>query len=226
MIEDSIEMSIKTEKKYAEKIFSILKREYPDPEPALEYSNPFELVVSTILSAQCTDARVNIVTRSLFKKYRKPEDYLNVSITELEKDIFSTGFYRQKAKSIRNCCKQLIDKHDGKVPADFDALTKLSGVGRKTASVVAGNAFGIPAIAVDTHVIRLSNIFGFVDTIDPVKIEMKLKELLPEKDWVNSSHWLAAHGRKVCIARRPKCLECVLADICPEFNPESGKKNL
>lgn len=218
-------MTSKSEVSYAKKIFNLLQKEYPNPKPALEYSNPFQLLVATILSAQCTDERVNIVTRTLFNKYKKPEDYLKVSLSELETDIFSTGFYRQKAKSIKNCCQELIDKHNGKVPADFEALTKLSGVGRKTASVVAGNGFGIPAIAVDTHVIRLSNIFGFVKTKDPVKIEMKLKELLPEKDWVSSSHWLASHGRKVCIARRPKCLECVLADICPGFNPESGRKN-
>lgn len=219
-------MPNKTEISDAKKIFDLLKKEYPNPKPALEYVDAFELLIATILSAQCTDARVNIVTNSLFRKYKKPEDYLTVPISELEKDIFSTGFYRQKARSIRNCCKELIEKHNGKVPADFDELTKLSGVGRKTASVVAGNGFGIPAIAVDTHVIRLSNIFEFVKTKDPAKIEMKLKELLPEKDWVSSSHWLAAHGRKICIARRPKCLECVLADICPSFNPESERKKL
>lgn len=219
-------MPVKAEINHAKKIFDLLKKVYPEPEPALEYSSAFELLISTILSAQCTDARVNIVTKSLFKKYRKPEDYIKVSLSELEKDIFSTGFYRQKAKSIRNCCKELIQKHNGKVPADFDELTKLSGVGRKTASVIAGNAFGIPAIAVDTHVIRLSNILGFVKTKDPSKIEIKLKELLPEKDWVRSSHWLAAHGRNICIARRPKCLGCILADVCPSFNPETGKKKL
>lgn len=219
-------MPNKTEISYAKKIFDLLKKEYPNPKTALEYVDAFELLIATILSAQCTDARVNIVTKTLFKKYKKPEDYLKVPSEELEKDIFSTGFYKQKAKSIKNCCKELIEKHNGKVPADFDELTKLSGVGRKTASVVAGNGFGIPAIAVDTHVIRLSNIFEFVKTKDPAKIEMKLKELLPEKDWVSSSHWLAAHGRKICIARRPKCLECVLADLCPGFNPESERKKI
>lgn len=216
-------MITRSEINKAKKIFDLLKREYPKPKPALEFSNPFELVISTILSAQCTDARVNIVTKTLFKKYRKPEDYIKVPVSELEKDIFSTGFYRQKAKSIQSCCRQLIEKYSGKVPADFEALTKLSGIGRKTASVVAGNAFGIPAIAVDTHVIRLSNLLGFVKTKDSVKIEMKLKELLPEKDWVSCSHWLISHGRKICIARRPKCNECLLADVCPGFNPESGK---
>lgn len=216
----------RTEKSRAKKIFDTLAKVYPGVRPALEYSSPFELLVSTILSAQCTDERVNIVTKNLFKKYKRPEDYLKVSSAELEKDIFSTGFYRQKAKSIRNCCAQLIEKHKGKVPADFDKLTKLSGVGRKTASVVAGNAFGIPAIAVDTHVKRLSNLLGFIKSSDPEKIEFRLKELLPESYWINASHWLATHGRNICIARRPKCNECVLGDVCPSFNntKKSGVK--
>ena len=213
----------KKEKSRAKKIFDTLSKVYPEVKPALEYSNPFELLISTILSAQCTDERVNIITKSLFKKYRKPEDYIKVSNAELEKDIFSTGFYRQKAKSIKNCCKELIEKHNGKVPADFDALVKLSGVGRKTASVVAGNAFGIPAIAVDTHVKRLSNLLGFIDSNDPEKIEARLKELLPDSYWINTSHWLAAHGRKICIARRPKCMECVIGNLCPSFNHVSPK---
>ncbi len=207
-----------TEKERAKKIFSLLKKEYPNVKSALNFNSPFELLVATILSAQCTDERVNIVTESLFKKYKTPEDYVKANQEELEKDIYSTGFYRQKAKSIKKCCQALIEKYNGEVPADFDALTKLPGVGRKTASVVAGNAFGIPAIAVDTHVIRLSNLLGFVNTKDPVKIETKLKELLPKKDWVKASHLLASHGRKICIARRPKCAECVIANFCPAFN--------
>ena len=135
----------------------------------------------------------------------------------MEKDIFSTGFYRQKTKSIKNCCSVLIEKYNDKVPSDFDELTKLPGVGRKTASVVAGNAFGIPAFAVDTHVIRLSNLFGFVESTNPEIIEKRLKELFPKEDWVESSHLLATHGRNICIARRPKCDECFLADLCPGF---------
>lgn len=211
-------MTDKKEKIRIEKIFSILKKEYPAAKTNLEYSSPFELLISTILSAQCTDERVNIVTQTLFKKYKKPEDYLNVNIKVLEKDIFSTGYYHQKAKSIRNCCKELIVKHNGKVPADFDSLTQLPGVGRKTASVVIGNGFGIPAIAVDTHVTRLSNLLGFIDSKDAVKIEYRLKELLPERYWVISSHWLMSHGRKVCIARRPKCNQCVIEQLCPSSN--------
>jgi endonuclease-3 len=210
-------MSDKKESQKAGQILKELKRAYPKAESALEYQSPFELLISTILSAQCTDKRVNIVTKTLFKKYRKPEDYINVSNTELEKDIFSTGFYRQKTKSIKNCCSILIGKYNGKVPSEFDELLKLPGVGRKIASVVTGNAFGIPAIAVDTHVIRLSNLFGFVETTNPEVIEKKLKELIPKKDWIESSHLLATHGRNICIARRPKCDECFLADLCPSF---------
>ncbi len=216
-------MSNDKDKKRAVKIFDLLKDEYPDPEPALNYNSPFQLLIATILSAQCTDERVNIVTKDLFKKYKNPKDYINTSDDELKKDIYSTGFYNQKAKSIKNCCRELVEKFNGKVPPDFEKLNSLSGVGRKTASVVAGNAFGIPAIAVDTHVKRLSNLLGFVNTKNPDKIEVELKELLPEDYWVKSSHWLAIHGRNICIARKPKCLSCVLADDCPSFNPEAEK---
>jgi endonuclease-3 len=209
------------EKDRAAKIFSLLKKEYPEVDIALEFKNPFQLLIATILSAQCTDERVNIVTKDLFKKYKSPKDFLIVSNEELEKDIFSTGFYRQKAKSIKACCQELLSNHEGKVPNDFDSLIKLPGVGRKTASVIAGNAFGIPAIAVDTHVKRLSNLLGFVKSEDAEKIEYRLKELLPEKEWVISSHLLATHGRKICIARRPKCIECVLGDLCPSFEPSN-----
>lgn len=211
------------EKKHAKNVFDLLSQIYPAVKPALEYSSAFELLISTILSAQCTDERVNIVTKDLFKKYKKPADYVKAPSKELEKDIFSTGFYRQKAKSLKNCCAMLIDKYNGKVPADFDELVKLPGVGRKTASVVAGNAFGIPAIAVDTHVRRLSNLLGFIKSQDVVKIEERLKELLPESYWINSSHWLATHGRVTCVANRPKCFECVLADVCPSYKPSVKK---
>ncbi|MFC2102983.1 endonuclease III [Bacteroidota bacterium] len=210
-------MSEIKEKRRAVQILDKLKQAYPIAEPALEYQTPFQLLISTILSAQCTDARVNVVTKSLFKKYLLPDDFIKVPNSELEKDIFSTGFYKQKAKSIKNCCTMLIEKYNGNVPEDFDELIKLPGVGRKTASVVAGNAFGVPAIAVDTHVIRLSNLFGFVNTKNPEVIEKRLKELFPEKDWVDSSHLIATHGRNICIARKPKCFECFLIDLCPGF---------
>jgi endonuclease-3 len=214
-------MQLKSIKRRGEKVFALLKKEYPVVQSALDYNSPFQLLISTILSAQCTDARVNIVTKSLFKKYKTPEDYLKVSNDELEQDIFSTGFYKQKTKNIKACCAVIMERYNGKVPDDFDELVKLPGVGRKTASVVAGNAFGIPAIAVDTHVIRLSNLLGFIESDNPEKIESRLKEILPEKDWINSSHWLMAHGRKVCIARRPKCSICVLDKLCPSFNPDN-----
>lgn len=212
----------KSEKERASKIFSILKKEYPDVRSALNFETPFQLLIATILAAQCTDVRVNIVTKTLFKKYKKPQDYIDVPQEELEKDIFTTGFYRQKAKSVKQCCQALVDEYKGKVPANFELLNKLPGVGRKTASVVAGNAFGIPAIAVDTHVKRLSNLLGFIKSDDPEKIEFRLKELISEEDWVKASHLLAAHGRKICIARRPKCLQCAIGNYCPSFNPANG----
>ncbi len=206
------------EKKHALKINELLKEEYPEVKIALDFKSPFELLIATILSAQCTDARVNIVTKEIFKKYKSPIDFVNIEIEELEKDIFSTGFYRQKAKSIKNCCKILIERYDGKVPEEFEILKELPGIGRKTASVIVGNAFGIPAVAVDTHVKRLSNLLGFIKSEDPEKIEFKIKELLPDTEWIRFSHLLATHGRNVCIARKPKCVICILADNCPSFN--------
>jgi endonuclease-3 len=211
-------MPQKNDKERALKILSLLKKEYPEVKSALNFTNAFELLIATILSAQCTDARVNIVTESLFKKFKSPKDFLKVPIEDLEDDIHSTGFFHAKAKSIKNCSQVLVDKYNSQVPGSFENLNSLPGVGRKTASVVAGNAFGIPAVAVDTHVKRLSNLMGFIKSEDPEKIEMKLKELFPEKDWVNISHLLAAHGRMICIARKPKCLQCVLGDLCPSFN--------
>jgi len=211
-------MKIDQDNHRMKKILSILKKEYADVKPALDFKTPFELLIATILSAQCTDARVNIVTKDLFEKLKTPEDYLKVNNSELEKIIFSTGFYKQKSKSIKLCCETLMNQYKGKVPVDFDKLTQLPGVGRKTASVVLGNAFGIPAIAVDTHVIRLTNLLGFVETKDPKKIESRLKELVDKKNWINFTHWLISHGRKVCIARRPKCLECVIVNECPSNN--------
>lgn len=213
---------IEKEKKRAGEILAELKEEYPEVKIALDFKNPFQLLIATILSAQCTDARVNIVTKELFKKYKKPEDFIDATPDELEKDIYSTGFYKQKAKSIKECCKTLVDKYESKVPSDFEMLTKLPGVGRKTASVVAGNGFGIPAVAVDTHVKRISNLLGFIESEDPVKIELRLKELFKEKDWVILSHLIATHGRNICIARKPKCDCCVISKLCPssKYNME------
>ena len=211
-------MKNEKEKKRIKRILSKLEREYPDVKPQLNFKTSFQLLIATILSAQCTDARVNLVTKDLFKRFKNPTDFVNAPSSEIEDVIFSTGFYKQKTKSIKGCCEKLVNDYKGKVPKDFDELTKLPGVGRKTASVVAGNAFGIPAIAVDTHVIRITNLLGFVSTKDAVKIEMKLKEIVSKKDWVNFTHWFISHGRKVCIARRPNCLDCIISSDCPSKN--------
>jgi len=201
--------------KNALNILKILKKEYSEVGIALVFNTPFELLVATILSAQCTDDRVNKITLNLFKKYHIPEDYLKVSDEELEKDIFSAGFYKQKAKSIKQASNYILINFNGEIPNDFDKLTEIPGVGRKTASVVAGNAFGIPSIAVDTHVIRISNLLHFVNTKDPVKIEAALKLIFPENQWVMLSHYIATHGRRVCIARKPKCSICQISEYCP-----------
>ncbi len=211
------------ENKRIKKIFTLLKKEYPNTKPQLNYSNPFELLIATILSAQCTDARVNIVTKDLFKKFHEPIDYVNATVDEIEEQIYSTGFYKQKTKSIKSCSLKLVNEYNSKVPADFNLLTELPGVGRKTASVVAGHAFNIPAIAVDTHVKRITNLLGLVSSQSPDKIEIELKELLPKKDWINSTHWFINHGRKICIARRPKCGECFLNHLCPSVNEVINK---
>ncbi len=203
------------DEKRNQEILARLRKNYPDAKIKLKFKTPFELLVATILSAQCTDDRVNIVTEKLFKKYKKPEDYLKVKNEELEKDIYSTGFYKQKAKSIKACCQVLVEKYGGKVPSNIEELTKIPGVGRKTASVVVGNAYGIPAIAVDTHVKRLSNIFHFVKEKNPDKIEEQLKKIIPEDEWIVTSHRIATHGRLVCLAKNPKCEICFLNDICP-----------
>ncbi len=192
-----------------------LKKTYPAVAPALNFTTPFELLVATILSAQCTDKQVNVVTESLFRKYPSPGNYLDAAPEELEADIFTTGFYRNKAANIRKCCQALIDLHGGAVPSGMEELTNLAGVGRKTANVVRGNAFGIPGIAVDTHVKRLSALLGFTKHTDPDRIESDLRQIVPESDWTGLGHLLAAHGRKTCVARRPKCDECVLSDLCP-----------
>ncbi|MBD3411155.1 MAG: endonuclease III [Ignavibacteriales bacterium] len=199
----------------AAEILAILKESYPDAKIALAYRTPFQLLVATILSAQCTDERVNIVTKELFKRYKAPKDYVAADDEELKKDIYSTGFFNRKAKSLKNCCAALEERHGGKVPKSFEALAELPGVGRKTASVVAGNAFGIPAVAVDTHVRRLSNLLGFIDTKNPDKIEFRLRELFPESEWVTLGHLLMSHGRAVCKARKPECPRCPLAELCP-----------
>ena len=207
--------SRKAQRERMEEVLDRLKKTYPDVGPALRFTTPFELLIATILSAQCTDHQVNIVTETLFDKYPTPGHYLEASPEALEADIFTTGFYRNKAANIRKCCQALIDRHGGAVPANLEDLTRLAGVGRKTANVVLGNAFGIPGIAVDTHVKRLSGLLGFTKQTDPDRIEYDLARIVPESDWTGLGHLFANHGRKTCIARRPRCDECVLSDLCP-----------
>jgi endonuclease-3 len=197
-------------------IIERLKKEYPDAHCELNHSNAFELLVATILSAQCTDERVNIVTAALFRKYRKPQDYLNVAPEELETDIHSTGFYRNKAKSIQGASQKIIDDFGGEIPQTMDELLTLNGVARKTANVVLGNAFGIASgVVVDTHVSRVSQRLVLTENVQPEKIEKDLAELVPEKNWIQFPHLLIAHGRKICQARKPKCEICVLENLCP-----------
>ncbi len=197
-------------------IVSLLKREYPDARCSLDHANPLELLVATILSAQCTDERVNIVTANLFRKYRNCDDYANAPLGELENDIRSTGFFRNKAKAIQGACRVISVEHGGRVPDRMEALLKLPGVARKTANVVLGNAFGIASgVVVDTHVSRLSERLGLSMQKSPEKIEQDLMGLVSEKDWIIFSHLLIAHGRKVCKARGPLCGECVVETHCP-----------
>jgi endonuclease-3 len=204
------------EKQRTRKIIQSLRHEYPDARCSLNFSNPLELLVATILSAQCTDERVNLVTSSLFRKYPRCEDYYGVEPAELENDIRSTGFYRNKAKAIQSACRIISEKHQGHVPENLDDLVALPGVARKTANVVLGNAFGITSgIVVDTHVGRLSERLRLSRQIQPEKIEKDLMELVPRADWIDFSHLLIAHGRKVCKARRPLCEECVIERYCP-----------
>jgi endonuclease-3 len=193
-----------------------LKAEYPDARTELDWSNPLELLVATILSAQTTDVQVNRVTESLFSKYRTAEDYADSTPDELEEDIRPTGFYRNKARSLRGMASALVEEHGGEVPRTMSELVALPGVGRKTANVVLGNAFGTnEGIVVDTHVRRVSGRLGLTESSDPVKIEQELMGLVPEGDWTIFSHLLILHGRRTCKARKPDCPNCILNDICP-----------
>ena len=199
-----------------QKIIARLKKEYPDARCSLNHANPLELLVATILSAQCTDERVNLVTADLFRKYRAAQDYTKVPQSELEQDIRSTGFYRNKAKAIQGAAKIISEQYDGRVPDKMEELLALPGVARKTANVVLGNAFGISSgVVVDTHVGRLSVRLGLTSHEQPEKIERDLMELVPKKEWVDFSHLLIYHGRKVCKARTPLCAECVIEQMCP-----------
>jgi len=207
--------TLKAKKERMALVLDTLSSVYPDVKIQLDHSNAFELLIATILSAQCTDARVNIVTKDLFKKYKTPQDYINTSTEELEKDIFSTGFYKNKAKNIKSCCSKLVEIHDSKVPGSLEELIALDGVGRKTANVVLGHAFNIPGIVVDTHVKRISNRLGFTDTDDAVKIEFALQKLIPIEQWVIFTHYFINHGRNTCVARKPRCSKCEIESLCP-----------
>ncbi len=203
-------------KQRVSKIIELLEKQYPNAKTALNYSNPLEILVATMLSAQTTDERVNIVTQNLFKKYRTPEDYADVDIKELEQDIRSTGFYHNKARNLKKCCELLVEKYNSQVPKTMEELVELPGVARKTANIVLYNAYGIIAgIAVDTHVSRVSQRLGLSEHEDPAKIEQDLMQITPKEKWMKLTDLLIFHGRQVCIARKPKCEICVLNKICP-----------
>jgi endonuclease-3 len=200
------------------KIIAALNKTYPDAHCELVHQNPLELLIATILSAQCTDKRVNIVTEQLFKKYRSARDFANADLPELENDIRTTGFYKNKARNIKAACVDIVQKHSGKVPQTMEDLLELGGVGRKTANVVLGNAFGINVgVVVDTHVARLSHRFAMTRHSAPEKIEMDLMELVPQKQWALFSHLLIWHGRRRCFARKPDCASCELLKLCPQI---------
>lgn len=212
-------------KKRVRQIIRTLKKEYPDARCSLDHTSPLELLVATILSAQCTDERVNLVTADLFRKYRAWEDYASAPPAELERDIHSTGFFRNKAKSIQGACRMIGERHGGRVPDSMEELLELPGVARKTANVVLGNAYGIASgVVVDTHVARLSERLGLSAEKQPEKIERDLAQLVPESDWIIFPHLLIAHGRKVCKARTPLCGECPVAKLCPSAFKFDGAK--
>ncbi len=197
-------------------VLEALQKSYPEAECALHYSTPFQLLIATILSAQCTDARVNMVTPTLFSEYPDAEAMSNANPEHIEQLIHSTGFYKAKAKNILACSKRIVEHYNGELPLEIDELITLPGVGRKTANVLLGNAYGINAgITVDTHVTRIMNALKFVKTTDAVKIEQELMPLIPQEDWAVFTHRIIEHGRAICIARRPKCSECVIAEFCP-----------
>jgi endonuclease III len=200
----------------AKRIIALLRRQYPNAKCSLDFGNVHQLMVATILSAQCTDERVNIVTPALFDRYRSVRDFAEADKNELEKLVYTTGFFANKTKSIIASAQQLLERHDGEVPRTLDELVKLMGVGRKTASVILGVGYGLAeGIVVDTHVARISNLLGLTSQTDPVKIERDLMKIIPREDWIDYSHLLIYHGRAICIARRPDCPSCPLKKLCP-----------
>lgn len=204
-----------TKKEKVKNILVELEKKFGKPKCALNFNSPFELLVAVILSAQCTDKRVNIVTEEMFKYVNTPEDFANMSLEEIEEHIRSTGFYKNKAKSIKKCSQQLLEKYNGEIPQGMDELTELAGVGRKTANVVRGEVWGLAdGITVDTHVRRITNLIGLVKNEDPIKIERELMKIVPKKSWIDFSHYIILHGRATCIARRPRCSECEIINYC------------
>ena len=204
-----------TKKEKVKNILVELEKKFGRPKCALNFNSPFELLVAVILSAQCTDKRVNIVTEEMFKHVNTPEDFANMPLEEIEEHIRSTGFYKNKAKSIKKCSQQLLEKYNGEIPQGMDELTELAGVGRKTANVVRGEVWGLAdGITVDTHVRRITNLIGLVKNEDPIKIERELMKIVPKKSWIDFSHYIILHGRATCIARRPRCSECEIINYC------------
>lgn len=208
--------SLAVKQKRAKKIVEMLDSIYPDVRCFLHHENPLQLLVAVILSAQCTDARVNMTTPALFKRYKTAKDFAQADQSELEGLIRSTGFYKSKAKSIKNMAQSLVDQHGGEVPGTMEELVKLRGVGRKTANVVLGEVFGVPSMVVDTHVTRLANRLDLARGTDAVKLEFTLQKVIEEKSWTKFSHWIISHGRAICIARKPKCSQCQLLKLCPQ----------
>jgi endonuclease-3 len=209
--------TVAEKKAHAQKICDELQQTYPNAHCELNFSNPLQLLIATILSAQCTDKRVNLVTAELFKQYRSAKDFADAPLAEIEAAIKSTGFFRNKAKNIKACCATLVEKFNGEVPRTMDELHALAGVGRKTANVVLGNAFNINiGVVVDTHVTRLANRLGLAKGTDAVKLEQDLMPLVPQKDWTLFSHWLIWHGRRRCAARAPDCVNCEIKNLCPQ----------
>jgi endonuclease-3 len=208
------------------RIARLLARLYPDARCALDYGNPLQLLVATILSAQCTDVRVNQVTPALFARYPDAQAFATADQAELEKAIQTTGFFRNKARNLIACCRKLVAEHNGEVPGTLEDLVQLPGVGRKTANVILGNAFNVPGITVDTHVGRLSRRMGLTTATDPDKVERDLMRLLPKKAWTMFSHRMIYHGRQVCQARKPNCGGCALASVCPKIGVEARRQVL
>lgn len=204
-------------------IIKIFDELYSDADCTLDFKDPLQLLISTQLAAQCTDERVNIVAKTLYKKYQTVYDFANADLSELEQDVKPTGFYRNKARNIKETCKMLIEKFDGKVPDNMDDLLTLPGVGRKTANLVLGDIFGIPGIVIDTHAKRLSNRIGLSNNEDPTKIEFDLMKIVPKENWSKFCHQLVYHGRAVCNARKPKCEECAIIDYC-DYGVKAAKK--